>query len=81
MGPNCYINTGVRDLEVALFKATVILPEKMAFSSNNLLNLPIYAEINKDNLDRILHSTYLLCIQQKYSHTALIQRPSALYFS
>ena len=29
MGPNCYINTGVRDLEVALFKANSI-PEGMA---------------------------------------------------
>ena len=55
IGSNCYINTGVRDLEVTLFKANSTW--RNGSSSNNLLNLPIYAEINTHNLDTILHST------------------------
>ena len=39
MGLNCCINTGVRDLEVALFKTN------SDSISKNLLNRPIYAEI------------------------------------
>ena len=54
MGSNCYINTGVRDLEVALFKANSTW--RNGISSKNLLNFPIYAEINTHNLDIILHS-------------------------
>ena len=55
MGPNCYINTGVRDLEVALFKAASTRTN--GISSENILNRPIYAEINTHIFDRILHST------------------------
>ena len=41
---NCYINTGVRDLEVAYLR--LFLPEKNGINSKNILNRPIYAEIN-----------------------------------
>ena len=50
MGPNCYINTGV-----ALFKAASTRTN--GISSENILNRPIYAEINTHIFDRILHST------------------------
>ena len=55
MGLNSYINTGVCDLEVALFKANSTW--RNGNSSKNILNRPIYAEINTHILDRILHST------------------------
>ena len=38
------LNTGVRDLEVALFKANSTW--RNGISSKYILNLPIYAEIN-----------------------------------
>ena len=55
MGSNCYINTGVRDLEVALFNANSTWRNRIG--SKNLLNLSIYDEINTHNLDVILHYT------------------------
>ena len=51
MGSNCYINTDVRDLEVALFKANSTW--RNVISSENLSNRPIYAEINTHILDII----------------------------
>ena len=55
MGSNCYINIGVRDLEVALFKDNSTW--RNGISSKNLLNLPIYTEMNSHNSDIILHFT------------------------
>ena len=57
MGSNCYINTGMRDLEVALFKANST--RRNGIGSKNLLNTckTVYTEINTHILDRILHST------------------------
>ena len=49
MESNCYINTGVCDLEVALFKANSSW--RNGIRSKNLLNRPIYAEINTHILD------------------------------
>ena len=54
---NCYINTGVCDLEVALFKTNSTLRNDII--RKKLLNWPIYAEINTHFLDRILQSTVL----------------------
>ena len=44
MGLNCYINTGVRDLEVTLIKT--YSTSRNDISSKNLRSRPIYAEIN-----------------------------------
>ena len=44
MGSHCYINRGVRDLEVALFKANSTW--RNGITSKNLLNRPIHADIN-----------------------------------
>ena len=52
MNTYVYINTGVRDLEVALFKA--ISTWRNGINSKNLLNRPIYAEINTHNLNAVL---------------------------
>ena len=56
MGSNCYINTDVRDLEVALFKANSIW--RNGINSKNLLNLPTFVEINTHILD-IINPLYL----------------------
>ena len=56
MGSNCYINTGARDLKVALFKANST--ERHDVSRENLLNRPIYAKIKKKHiLDSTVFST------------------------
>ena len=54
----------MRDLEVALFKANSTW--KNGISSNNLLNLPIYAEIDTHNLDIILHSTQIFADSNEF---------------
>ena len=59
MGSNCYIKTGVRDFEVALFKTNQILLEEMTLSEQIYYKSLCVAEINTQLLDRILHSTFL----------------------
>ena len=44
MGLNCYLNTGVRDLEVAFFKANFTWRNDIGSTIANLLNSS-YAEI------------------------------------
>ena len=54
---NWYIDTGVRDLEVACFKADSTWINDIG--SKDLLNRPIYAVLNKHNLDMILQLQYM----------------------
>ena len=64
MGSNCFINTGVRDLEVALFKANSTC--RNCINRENLLNRPIYTEINTHILDIIIHSTKIFADSNEY---------------
>ena len=57
MGSNWYIDTGVRDLEVAFFKANSAWIN--AIGSKDLSNRPIYAVLNIYNLDMILQLKYM----------------------
>ena len=52
IGPNWYMDTGVRDLEVACFKAVSTWINDIG--SKDLSNRPIYAVSNTHNLDIIL---------------------------
>ena len=56
IGSNWYIDTGVRDLEVACFKADSTWINDIG--SKDLLNRPIYAVLNTHNLDMILQLKY-----------------------
>ena len=51
IGSNWYIDTGVRDLEVATFFNDV--------GGKDLSNRPIYAVLNTHNLDMILRLKYM----------------------
>ena len=54
---NWYMDTGVRDLEVACFKADSTWINDIG--SKNLLNRTIYAVLNTHNLDMILQLKYM----------------------
>ena len=57
IGSNWYMDTGVRDLEVACFKANSIWINDIG--SKDLSNRPIYAVLNTHNLDMILQFKYM----------------------
>ena len=57
IGSNCYIDTGVHDLEVACFKANSTWINDMG--SKDLSNRPISAVLNIPNLDMILQLKYM----------------------
>ena len=57
IGLNWYMDTGVRDLEVACFKADSTWINDIG--SKDLLNRPIYAVLNTHNLDMILQLKYM----------------------
>ena len=57
IGSNCYMDTGVRDLEVACFKANSTWIKDIG--GKDLSNRPIYAVINTHNLDMILQLNYM----------------------
>ena len=56
-GSNWYVDTGVRDLEVACFKADSTLIDDIG--SKDLSNRPIYAVLNTHNLDMILQLKFM----------------------
>ena len=57
IGSNWYMDTGVRDLEVACFKANSTWINDIG--SKDLSNRPIYAVLNTHNLDMILQLKYM----------------------
>ena len=57
IGSNWYIDTGVRDLEVACFEANSTWINEIG--SKDLSNRPIYAVVNTHNLDMILQLKYM----------------------
>ena len=57
IGSNWYMDTGVRDLEVACFKANSTLINDIG--SKDLSTRPIYAVLNTHNLDMILQLRYM----------------------
>ena len=57
IGSNWYMDTGVRDLEVACFKANSTWINDIG--SKDLSNRPIYAVLNIHNLDMILQLNYM----------------------
>ena len=57
IGSNWYMGTGVRDLEVACFKANSTRTNDI--SSKDLSNRPICAVLNTHNLDMILQLKYM----------------------
>ena len=57
IGSNWYMDTGVRDLEVATFKANSTWINDIG--SKDLSNRPIYAVLNTHNLDMILQLKYM----------------------
>ena len=57
IGSNWYMDTGVRDLEVVLFKANSTRINDIG--SKDLSNRPIYAVLNTHNLDMILQIKYM----------------------
>ena len=57
IGSNWYMDTGVRDLEVACFKANSTWINDTG--SKDLSNRPIYAVLNTHNLDMILQLKYM----------------------
>ena len=57
MGSNWYMDTGVRDLEVACFKVNSTWINDIG--SKDLSNRPIYAVLNTHNLDMILQLKYM----------------------
>ena len=57
IGSNWYMNTGVRDLEVACFKANSTWINDIG--SKDLSNRPIYAVLNTCNLDMIIQLKYM----------------------
>ena len=57
IGWNWYMDTGVRDLEVACFKANSTWINDIG--SKDLSNRPIYAVLNTHNLDMILQLKYM----------------------
>ena len=57
IGSNWYIDTGVRDLEVACFKTDSTWINDIG--SKDLLNRPIYAVLNTLNLDMIFQLIYM----------------------
>ena len=60
IGSNWYIDTGVRDLEVACFKANSTWINDIG--SKDLLNRPTYAVLKTHNLDMILQLKYMLIV-------------------
>ena len=52
IGSNCYMDTGVHDLEVAFFLRLILL--KLMTRIKDLSNRPIYAVLNTHDLDMIL---------------------------
>ena len=57
IGSNWYMDTGVRDLEVACFKANSTYNNDIG--SKDLSNRPMYAVLNTHNLDMILQPKYM----------------------
>ena len=57
IGSNWNMDTGVRDLEVACFKANSTWIDDKC--SKDLSNRPIYAVLNTHNLDMILQLKYM----------------------
>ena len=57
IGSNWYMDTGVRDLEVAFFKANSTWINDIC--NIDLSNRPIYAVLNSHNLDMILQLKYM----------------------
>ena len=57
IGSNWHMNTGVRDLEVACFKANSTWINDIG--SKDLSNRPIYALLNTHNLDMIFQLKYM----------------------
>ena len=57
IGSNWYMDTDVRDLEVACFKATPTWINDIG--SKDLSNRPIYGVLNTHNLDVILQLKYM----------------------
>ena len=57
IGSNWYMNTGVRDLEVAFFKANSTPINDIG--NIDLSNRPIYAVLNTHNLDMVLQLKYM----------------------
>ena len=57
IGSNWYMDTGMRDLEVACFKANSTWINDI--SNKDLSNRPIYAVLNTHNLDMILQLKYM----------------------
>ena len=57
IGSNWYMDTAVRDLEVAFFKANSTWLNDIG--SKDLSNRPIYAVLNTHNLDMILQLKYM----------------------
>ena len=58
IGSNWYMDTGVRDLEVACFKANSAWGIN-DIGTKDLSNRPIYAVLNIHNLDMILQLNYM----------------------
>ena len=57
IGPNWYMDTGVRNLKVACFKTNFTWINDIA--RKDLSNRPIYGVLNKHNLDMILQLEYM----------------------
>ena len=57
IGSNWYMDTGVRDLKVAFFKANSTWFHDIC--SKDLSNRPLYVVLNTHNLDMILHLKYM----------------------
>ena len=57
IGSNWCIDTGVRDLEVVVFKANLSWFNDIC--SKDLSNRPLYAVLNTHNLDMILELKYM----------------------
>ena len=67
---NWYKDTGVHNLEVIFFKANSSWFNDIC--SKDLSNRPIYAVLNRHNLDMILHLKYMLLENSPKKARALI---------
>ena len=60
IGSNWFMDTGVRDLEVAFFKANSTPINDIG--NKDLSKRPIYAVLNTHNLDMVLQLKYMLTV-------------------
>ena len=72
------MDTGVRDLEVACFKANSTWINDRGTCSKDLSNSTIYAVLNTHNLDMILQLKYMPIVMKSVSYYA--QRSLLLFF-